>query len=490
MPQIRIDDRLPFATAMFAAVLASTAMAQTPGPQYAITLYNSRDADPLFAGPVDFEPPPGVALIHETRHIEIGKGRGTLTLNGFPVHLDDTALSVGLQAGRVLSQRFDAESWRSERILERSVGRRVSVEQSLGETSTSLTGELLSANLPLSLRLDDGSIVTINDYSRVQVLSPPAGFNALPQLRLDVDSERAGTQTVQLTYPSRGLAWRADYLARLAPGPDCRLDFSGFAQIANRSGHGFTSASVRLVANGSLRTHDMEPGVERQRSKADQDRQNVKIDDYRLDDPVDIPDGSIQQVALTSQQRRLHCTRERLYVGKSLRAQSQRVPITDPGYGRGGNRRVREALAFVPDNARSLPAGRIRALALDERDGTPTFIAEQDIAAISAGQRLDVMLDAIPTLEGERTVGGFKLDDSGLGLSETISIVLRNHDDEATDVRVIDHLYRWTQWNIAESSLPYQPHGTDAIEFEMHIPANSESRLSYRVHYRWTERFQ
>lgn len=476
-------------TFLVLSLLAAAPVIVAQPPEYAITLYNMRDAEALFAGPVDFEPPPGQALVHERRRIEVGAGRGTMTLNGFPLHLDATALSVTMESGHVLDQRFDSEPLRSERILERSVGRRVSIEQAIAGEAVALTGELLSASLPLALRLDDGSIMTVNDYSRLHLLSPPAGFNALPQLRLGVESARAGMQTVDLTYPARGLAWRADYLVRLKNDRDCRLDLSGFAQVVNRSGHGFQNASVRLVAGDLFRSDDGAAATVTGKSDFSE-LKNALDDEHSLKTPIDIPDGSIQQVALIPEQRNLRCAREQVYTGTSLRVQPHRVPITEAGYGRNGNRRVHHALTFMADDEAPMPAGRMRVLILDRQDGTPRFLAEQDIGPVSAGDTLEVMLHEVPTLEGQRTVSGHALDESGLGLSETIRIVLRNRGDMKAEVRVRDYLYRWKRWSIAGNTHPYERRDHDAIEFRVDVPANGESQVSYRVNYRWTERFR
>ena len=100
----RLLAALVLANAM--AGLATVAAAETTG--YTVTLYESAAAEPLFSGPVDFEPPPGYAVVHERRVNQVGEGRGTLTLNGFPRYLDPGALVVGLERGRVLSHRFDA----------------------------------------------------------------------------------------------------------------------------------------------------------------------------------------------------------------------------------------------------------------------------------------------------------------------------------------------------------------------------------------------
>lgn len=484
---------LPFAIAI--ALLAGSPALAAQTPQYALTLYNTKDAQPLFAGPVDFEPPPGYAIVHERRENEVGAGRGTLTLKGFPRYLDAGALTVTLERGHVLSQRFDAEPLRSDRILERSVGRQVTIEQSVGGQMSVLSGELLSASLPLALRLEDGSIVSVNDYSRIRLPSPPAGFSAVPQLRLGVESERAGPQSLSLSYPTTGLAWRAEYVAQLKSGRECRLDFSGYAQIVNRSGHGFPGANIKLIAGEPQRSSG---SAAMYALRADGDSTNdapeaEAIGDYyqyRIETAVDIPDASSQQVSLVPGQRDVRCSRERLYVGQSLRAQPYRVPITEAGFGQGGERRVRSTLSFQLADKAPIPAGRVRVLTEDDRDGTIEFMGEQQIGHTPAGQRLDVTTGDAFDLNGERRVSDFSIDQSGLGMSELVTVRLRNSSDAASKVRVREHLYRWSQWEIAENTQPFERRDGDTVEFLVDVPADGEARVSYRVRYRWTERFQ
>lgn len=446
------------------------------GPQYALTIYSTDDATPLFSGPVDFEPPPGYAIVHERRGNEVGAGRGTLTLNGFPRYLDAGALTITLEHGHVFSQRFESESLRSDRVLERSIGRQVTIEQYLGDSLVELTGELLSAAVPLALRMDDGSIVSINDYSRLRLANPPAGVSAVPQLRLGVESPRAGAQTLQLSYPTNGLAWRAEYVARLKHGRDCRVDFASFAQIVNHSGHSFPSARVKLVAG---------PPEHESLTASASGRHP-----YRLANPTDLPDGSSQQVALVPEQRDQRCREELLYVGQNLRAQPNRVPITDAGFGTGGMRQIRRTLSFKLSGDTTLPAGRVRVLAEDAVDGTLDMLGEQQLASTRPEQPLDLGMGIAPGLRGDRRVQDFVLEPDGLAMAETVRLRLRNGNDAVQKVRVREHLYRWTRWDVIETSQPFERRDDDAIEFTVDVPAKGEASIGYRVRYHWTEQYQ
>ncbi len=446
------------------------------GPRYALTVYNTDEATPLFSGPVDYEPPPGYAIVHERRSSEVGAGRGTLTLNGFPRYLDAGALTITLEHGHVFSQRFESEPLRSDRVLERSIGRQVTVEQYLGDSLVEISGELLSSALPLALRMADGSIVSINDYSRLRLANPPAGVSAVPQLRLGVESPRAGMQDLQLSYPTAGLAWRPEYVARLKGGRDCRVDFASFAQIVNQSGHSFSAARIKLVAGPPERENLASSGS--------------GLPPFRLPNPSDLPNGSSQQVALIPEQRGQRCNADLLYVGQALRAVPNRVPMTDPTFGAGGARQVRRTLSFKLSGDATIPAGRVRVLAEDAVDGTLDMLGEKQIASTRPDQPLDLGMGIAPGLRGDRQVSDFVQEPDGLALAETVSVRLRNSNDSRQQVRVREHLYRWTRWDIVESSQPFERRDDDAIEFLVDVAANAESTISYRVRYHWTEQYQ
>jgi hypothetical protein len=461
-----------------AGIAGHAAAATTAAPTYAMTIYQPADAEPLFEGPVDFEPPPGYALVNERRGAETGEGRGTLTLKAFPRWLQADSLTVSLAHGQVLSQRFEAEPLRSERLLERSVGRQVTIDLVEGSDGGALSGELLTSALPIALRLDDGRIVTVNDYSRITVTSPPV-VNALPQLRLGVDSARAGLQDVSLTYPVAGIAWRAEYVARIADANDCRVDFTAHARIVNRSGHGFTGAGVRLVPG--------EPPL-----NADPDAFPAGTGGEVLvpmQAALDLPDGSSQKVALAPEKRALECSRGWTYVGQPLRANPGRVPITDATYGRGGSAQVRSSVSFRPGHEIALPAGRLRVLRAAGDDDALQPLGERDFDAVPPGGRVDIALGIDEALTAERLVGELQRDPSGPGLAETVSILLRSHG-KAAKVRVREHLYRWTQWEISRNTQPFEQVDDDAIEFLVDVPPGGEASLSYRVRYRWNEDFR
>jgi len=50
---------------------------------------------------------------------------------------------------------------------------------------------------------------------------------------------------------------------------------------------------------------------------------------------------------------------------------------------------------------------------------------------------------------------------------------------------VVEHLYRWYNWTIANESQRYQRTDHKTIEFEATLAAGQEKTISYLSHYTW-----
>jgi hypothetical protein len=70
-------------------------------------------------------------------------------------------------------------------------------------------------------------------------------------------------------------------------------------------------------------------------------------------------------------------------------------------------------------------------------------------------------------------------------MEESFEIKVRHHKTGAVDVRIVEHLYRWTDWDIVKNSDPFKKLDYRTMEFAVEIPANGEKTVSYKVHYSW-----
>jgi hypothetical protein len=68
---------------------------------------------------------------------------------------------------------------------------------------------------------------------------------------------------------------------------------------------------------------------------------------------------------------------------------------------------------------------------------------------------------------------------------ESYEIVLRNHKEEDVEVKVLEKMWRYSNWKIINNSCPWKKKDASTIEFKVNIPKNSEKKVTYTVKYWW-----
>jgi hypothetical protein len=120
----------------------------------------------------------------------------------------------------------------------------------------------------------------------------------------------------------------------------------------------------------------------------------------------------------------------------------------------------------------------------EDVDGAALLIGEDTIDHTPKGETLRLYVGDAFDIVGERVQTDFRRP-SEKSIEETYRIVLRNHKDEVVQVRVVEHLFRWTNWRILRSSHDYDEMDSSTIEFDVRIPPDGETELTYSVRYSW-----
>jgi hypothetical protein len=133
----------------------------------------------------------------------------------------------------------------------------------------------------------------------------------------------------------------------------------------------------------------------------------------------------------------------------------------------------------------ALPAGKLRFYRRDA-DGQMEFVGEDRIDHTPRNETIRVTTGNSFDLVGERKQTNFHLDSDNKWLDETFQIKLRNRKkDEAVTIRVVEHLYRWSNWDIVEKSDDFTKIDAQTIEFRVPVKPDEERTVSYTVHYSW-----
>ncbi|HZX89098.1 MAG TPA: DUF4139 domain-containing protein [Rudaea sp.] len=489
-------------SALLAVVCGGTVFAaDQPASRHSLSIYSAaaNNGDSLFA-PSEPEPgtPGGYAIVRDRRQFDLKPGSNTIQVTDVSRYLDPGALSAratgDAESVDIISQRFEDETLSLDTLVQAHIGHAVEVGVSNGASAGVFSGTLLSNSGGLTIQGADGRITTLTDFNRVTFPDLPKGIAATASLRWEIAAKKAGPATFEIIYPTQGLAWRAEYSGWLSSG-NCGLALSGWAQIANRSGTDFKDARVKLIA-GEPHRAAAAPAPRVMRAGAPMVASALQAGDsgsagdyheYTLSNPVDLANGTLLRAALFPAQT-IACQRQYVFEGSRLRANPGMAPISDRGYGSGESPPpIQSTLSFKSD--RAMPAGRLRILETAS-DGSAEFTGEDDIGHTPRGELVTMQLGNAFDLRGERKQTDFQIDKDHRTLSETFAIKLTNGSGAAQTATVREHLYRWNQWSITQSSVKYTKRDADTIDFMLDVPANGNAQVTYTVQYQWSESFK
>lgn len=438
---------------------------------------------------------PGYALVQRPLQYTLKKGRSVVSATNLPPAMDVEAAMVRPQSAgvEIVSQRYIAPLSGSADVASQMLGQRVAVEHTAGGAKQTDSGTLLAADEGLTLALSDGRIKVIREYDSFSVID---GVNRIPQeaaLQWTVAAQEAGDASFLLSYPMAGMAWRAEYLATLEKGEDCRLALDGAALVANRSGVTFSQAQLTLVA-GEPNRETRDGGSPRvMMAQESQDaaaapamptrRTSGEYHAYEIPGTTRIDTGTTERVALFARRPAVAC--ERGYVVDAGAPQWQPPqPMLDPGF-RGETGRLPVTAAVSLQNTKAaglgqpLPAGRVRVFDGDD------FLGESRLQHTPAGADIRLEVGKAFDLTAERENTGFRVDRSGRTITESFAITLANAGQADTTIRVVEPLPRWSDWEIVSSSVPVSEKSAQQVEFEVPVAAGDETVLTYTVRYQW-----
>jgi hypothetical protein len=405
---------------------------------------------------------PGFALYESTIGFDLRSGANRVSLGGLPTALDASSVRLKPRGNAsVRGQRFDFAIAGQDELLRRSIGQTVTVEQSSGGNRHSHTGVLMAAGNGLTLRLPDGRVKVLSEYSSFELPVMPEGIVNEPTLTWDITG--SGRQEFDLAYATAGLAWRAEYQVDLGgQAKACRMDIEGAAMVANRSGADFNGIALTLVAGQPNRAPVSGPMQAKAYGRAEMmvadaagapsPEASGEYHAYRLPGTAALPQGSVQRLPLIDAARGVACER-RYETRTQMGGWRPPYPMIDANFNaESGEQPVIASLRF--DNRKAgglgmpLPAGRVRVF--DDGD----LLGEATMGHTPANAEVELALGTVFDLTAERTREDFQVDRAGRTMEERISIVVRNAKPEAATVHVIETLPRWSDWEIVSSTVP------------------------------------
>ncbi len=189
------------------AVRAEDTVAETPvslsdQTGVAITIYNQ-----------------DLALVRDQRKIALTAGLNDLAFADVSALMRPETALLRVDGARVTvrEQNFNFDLLTPEKLLEKSVGRKVRVITTNTATGAETTEDAIVLSVSGGVVLKIGDRIETTPPGRIVFDEVPPNLRARPTLVIDADSDKAGTATAQLSYLTGGLNWAADYVASLSP---------------------------------------------------------------------------------------------------------------------------------------------------------------------------------------------------------------------------------------------------------------------------------
>lgn len=486
------------------AMLATSAMAQT-----AVTIYSSAQPGTLsastFKNSGENSAIPGYAIVRQEQSFDLARGRTIIRVADVPAMIDPTTVSfeslIDSAGTRVVEQNFEFDLTSTRKLLEKYLDREVTVEQIRGSSVENFTGTLLSARDGLVLRMADGSIRTITNYSAARLASLPGGLISKPTLVWDIATERAGPHRVRYGYQTQGITWWTDYNLTLSEDNNtCKLDVGAWVTIVNQTGATFRDAKLKLVAGDVQRAqprsaadagYPMAAATLRKSEAAGfAEKSFFEYHLYTLGRPTTLANNSTKQIELFPSAHGVQCEKTLVYYGQAGWFNGYYGnPMTDRNFGNQSSKKVDVYLRFKnrADNKLgiALPAGKVRVSTLDNADQSLEFIGEDLLDHTPKNETIQIKLGSAFDVVGERSQVDFRVDNAAKWMEEDIEIKVRNQKDTAATVIIKENLFRWANWTIKSTSAEFEKIDARTIYFPLKLAKGAQAVVRYTVRYSW-----
>ncbi len=430
-----------------------------------------------------------LGLVKDTRQLMIPRGGSELKFMDvasqiIPSSVHIKSLTDNNSLG-VLEQNYEYDLLNPQRLLDKYVGKEVKLYQKnpYTEREEMVSATLLSNNGGPIFRINDE--ITFGHPGRIIFPGMPENLISRPTLVWLLENRLSSVQTVEASYLTNGINWRADYVITLNAKDD-RADLSGWVTIDNKSGATYRNAMLKLVAGDVNRVKDEQEYnyrlmrlAETAASPAKQFRQEefFEYHIYTLERASTVKDNQTKQISLVSAGS-IPAKKEFILRGADYYYTARyNEPVS--------NEKVN---VFVEIQNRKdhnlgmpLPKGTVRVYKQDS-GGSLQFVGEDSIDHTPKDEKLRLKLGNAFDVAAERRQTDWKKLASDT-YEAGFEISLRNHKKEDITVKVIEPVPG--DWTMLSSSHEYAKAAAFSAEFIVPLPPDTEVKLTYRVRMRY-----
>jgi hypothetical protein len=474
--------------------VALTALAtQLASAQPALTIYNQN-----------------FAVVRDSVPLNLKAGVNEIRFTGATAHLEPDSVilrdPLGKRALQILEQNYRNDPVSQELLLSLNEGRTIDfLTERLKDNTT--VREIVPGKIIRSGYVPGGGteqpIIEVGGKLQFtlpgQPIFPSLGDDTIlkPTLNWQLRTDKPGKLDAEVSYVTSGFTWNADYNL-VAPEKGDTVDLIGWITMNNQSGKTFENAKIKLLAGDVNKIQPRNTPHMAMLGRAKMAYAAEAMD-------ATVTEKSFDEFHLYTLARQSTLRDRETKQVEFARAESVKAPAiyiydgaegygfyggrnNDPGYGVTSNKKVWVYREFVNSETNklgiALPKGKLRFYRRGD-DGQLEFTGENEIDHTPSNETVRVKTGNSFDLVGERKPTDFKTDRSDKWMTETFEVKLRNRKKEAVEIRVVEHLYRWSNWKITANSADYKKTDAQTIEFRDSVQPDEEKVITYTVHYSW-----
>ena len=317
-----------------------------------------------------------------------------------------------------------------------------------------------------------------------------------PAFNWVLQSDSPGKFDAEIGYVTAGFDWSATYNL-VSPEKGDFADLVGWITMKNESGKTFENAHIKLMAGD---VNKIQPRFARGMVMAEMagaaaapmeppvtEKAFDEFHLYSIARPTTLHDHETKQVEFAHAEK-MYAPTVYVYDGASDYRFYGGLNAS-PEWGQSENKKVLVQREFVNAETNqlgiALPKGKLRFYRRDD-DGQLQFVGENEIDHTPRNETVRVTTGNAFDLVGERKQTNFRVDTSEKWIDESFEIKLRNRKKDApVEIRVVEHLYRWSNWEITKKSDDFVKKDSQTIEFRIPVKPDEERTVNYSVHYSW-----
>jgi len=431
-----------------------------------------------------------LGLVRETRRLTLPNGQialrfadVTAQIRPETVHLASLTAPASL---RILEQNYQYDLLNPAKLLDKFVGKEITLVlrhyQNNTESFEPVQATLMSNNGGQVWRIKGQIVINPSNIAEMRFPDLPKNLVATPTLVWDLENRETGSQTIEASYLTSGMNWRADYVL-LVNADDTKGDLQGWVTLTNASGATFEDARLQLVAGDVNRVSEERnlafAGAMARKTMADesqfQEQGFFEYHMYTLQRPATIRDNETKQVSLLEAAG--------FDVKKEFVLNGQRYYYT--GYNNPGAP-IKEKVGVYVQFRNSLsnklgmplPAGTIRLYKKDDK-GNQQFIGEDKIDHTPKDEDVRVKVGDAFDIVAERKQTDYKVVVTGHMYEYAYEIKIRNHKDGPVTVVVNEPI--GGDWEMVSSTFKAEKSAAFAAQFQVPVAKDGEATLAYRV---------